>query len=519
MIPTEEIQQQLNEFDRLNEQGSLTAELAVVMAARAAELVIEHHATGEGYLRKAVQLICEIATHQDQQVARAGVTALFPLLVERLNDSFDPVNCRLYDQLFIQVIEFCRCLPTGERLDAGLKQFGLMNEADLLARKAGLSNPKSQIPNPASFKLVKRVLLLSRVTIGADIAITSAIIAKLRTALPNAEFVILGSGKLRELYGGDARIRIREVTYERGGSLISRLTSWLDVVEAVNEERGELDEDEFWVIDPDSRLTQLGLLPLIKNDRNYYFFESRSDQGDSESKSIGQLAAHWAGEIIESHEPTYPFITLPEDHLNFGHHIANRLRAETIRNPQSAIRNRIVAISFGVGGNHGKRVSDEFEEQLIHQLLADSKLILDKGASADEREQINRIVAGIRAQGQIVIEINDENKAAIAGQDWIEADVVTWDGSIGAFAGLVAASDEYIGYDSAGQHIAAALGVPVLTIFVNSNNNKFAERWRPFGNGRIEVINVVAEELAKEPKLANDVLSRVVALHQDNQWR
>jgi ADP-heptose:LPS heptosyltransferase len=32
-----------------------------------------------------------------------------------------------------------------------------------------------------------------------------------------------------------------------------------------------------------------------------------------------------------------------------------------------------------------------------------------------------------------------------------------WDGSIGAFAGLIADSDQYIGYDSAGQHIAAAM--------------------------------------------------------------
>ncbi|MEO6724887.1 MAG: hypothetical protein ABIU20_10475 [Blastocatellia bacterium] len=506
MTTTEEIQQKLNEFDQYKERGCLTAEAALVIASRAAELVIKHHATGGGYLREAVELICEIATNQDQQVARAGITALFPLLVERLNDSFDPANCRLYDQLFIQVIEFCRHLPAGQRLDAGLKQFGLMNETDLLARKAGISNLKSQIPNPASFKLIKRVLLLSRVTIGADVAITSAIIAKLRAALPQVEFAILGSGKLRDLYGDDARIRIREVRYERGGSLISRLTSWLAVVEAVNEERDGLDENEFWVIDPDSRLTQLGLLPLVENDRNYFFFESRSYQGDSKSTSIGQLAAGWAGELIGNHQPAFPFIALPKEHRDFGLRIANQLRAMAIRN--------LVAISFGVGGNHGKRVSDEFEERLVHHLLADSKLILDKGASAEEREQINRIVASIRRQGRRVVEINEANKVELADEDLRPAEVVTWDGGIGAFAGLVAASDEYIGYDSAGQHIAAALGVPALTVFVNSGNATFAERWRPFGKLKAEVVNVEAAELANSPNFTNNVLARTCSLHR-----
>src|SRR5262249_6099913 len=152
-----------------------------------------------------------------------------------------------------------------------------------------------------------------------------------------------------------------------------------------------------------------------------------------------------------------------------------------IRNPQSAIRNRVITLSFGVGGNLSKRISGEFEEQLISRLLADAKLILDKGASAEERDQINRIVASLRAQGLNVAEINEANKTELSDQDLCRADVVTWDGGIGAFAGLIAASDQYIGYDSAGQHLAAALGVPALVVFVNSGNVTFAERWRPFG--------------------------------------
>ena len=489
MTPTEELQDKLAEFESLTKQGVLTPNAALALAGRAADLMIEQFYRDRAYLREAIHLICRIATDKNSDVARYGITALFPMLVERLNDSFDPAACRLYDQLFAQVIDYCRRLPEGKRLDEGLKQFGLLNEADLLARKSTIRNPQSAIP--------RKVLLLSRVTIGADVAVTSAIMAKLRQAMPEAEFVILGSRKLRELYGGDARIRIHEIAYERGGSLISRLTSWLDVVAAVNEERQGFGKDDVWIIDPDSRLTQLGLLPLVENDHNYFFFESRGYPG---SGAIAELAAQWSGELIGNPEPTYPFVALPSEHRQFG-----KLVTDQLRNPQSAIRN-LVAVSFGVGGNHSKRVSDEFEQQLIEHLLTDSKVLLDKGATQDERDQINRIVSAVRAAGKTVVELNESTKANLPFDLLCQADIVTWDGSIGVFAGLIAASDQYIGYDSAGQHIAAALGVKTLTVFVNSNNATFADRWRPFGKGRVETLNVQVGQ----QKIAESILDSAI---------
>jgi len=275
--------------------------------------------------------------------------------------------------------------------------------------------------------------------------------------------------------------------------VLSRLTSWIDVIAAVNDEARGLKPDEFWLIDPDSRLTQLGLLPLLKDERNYFFFESRSYQGRNPAgdpnpqsairnpQSIGQLASCWINEIVSATGEAFPYVALPTEHQHFGQRVCEKLRR--------AGASHIVAISLGVGGNPRKRISDEFELELINRLIADSALILDKGASAEEREQINRIVATLRANGKTVVEINEQNVAGVISQEKIEADAITWDGGIGAFAGLIAASDGYIGYDSAGQHIAAALGVPTMTIFVNSGSATFAERWRPYGSGRIEVLN------------------------------
>jgi hypothetical protein len=214
------------ELKKLKDAGTLDAVTASRLALETAKFIIDHYRSNQEYPRDAVALLCEIAADKDPAIARAGVAALFPALVERLNDSFDPQLCSLYDRVFSQVIDYFRRLPDGKNLDHGLRSFGLINEEDLLTRKIHLTNPPSAIRHPPS--LIRKVLLLSRVTIGADVAVTSVIIAKLREILPDAEFVLLGSRKLRELFGGDPKLRIREIAYERGGEVLSRLTSWLD---------------------------------------------------------------------------------------------------------------------------------------------------------------------------------------------------------------------------------------------------------------------------------------------------
>lgn len=492
MIENLEAADLLADFRTRRNKGSLDAEQIKGSARRAADLIIGSHRERGGYLRDAVTLLCEITADENRGIAGAGVRILFPALIERLNDSFDPAASELYDRIFAQVIDFYRRLPQARDFDEALRDFGLTNESDLLARKSSIRNPRFPIRNPRF--PIRKVLFLSRVTIGADVAVTSVIMAKLRALLPHAEFVLLGSAKLRELFGGDPCARIREIKYERGGDVLSRLRSWINAVEAVNEEIGGLSADEFLLIDPDSRLTQLGLLPLAKDERNYLFFESRSYQGAKTAddnnpqssirnpQSIGFLASCWANEVFGITGETFPYVALPAEHRNLGCLIVEQLRR--------AGASRVTLVSLGVGGNQGKRVSEEFEIEMANQLIEDSTLILDKGATDEEREQIDRVVAALQASGRVVVEINESDRARGVALEKIEADAITWDGGVGAFAGLIAASDRYVGYDSAGQHIAAALGVQTLTIFVNTGSPAFAERWRPYGPGVIEVLNV-----------------------------
>ncbi|MBI1760674.1 MAG: glycosyltransferase family 9 protein [Acidobacteria bacterium] len=473
------------------------AQLAQLAQQAAEQCLTCQHATGAP-LRAAVTLLCELGARPEPELVRLGSDALFREVIERLNDSFAPESCAAYDRVFAQVIEFYRRLPAARELDARLRQFGLPDEAALLARKAKLAHPRLPAHD------IRKVLLLSRVTIGADVAITSVLLAGARQHYPQAEIVLLGSAKLRELFGGAARIRVRELPYERGGTVLARLQSWLAVVTAIEDEARDCAPSELLVLDPDSRLTQLGLLPVLADETRYLFFESRRF-GHETDLPLGQLTARWWQTLSGAGTALFPQLALPGEHTAFGQTVARKLRA--------AGQQHLVSLSFGVGGNAAKRVNAEFEAALLPRLLQASALILDKGGAPDERAQIDALTAALRTAGRQVLELNAENAAAKLADETGQPVIVTWDGSIGAFAGLIAASDQYIGYDSAGQHLAAALGIPALTIFVNGNSTRFAERWRPSGRGVSKVVQLPIEQLAQKQGTDN-LLAKVLTLSQ-----
>jgi len=56
-----------------------------------------------------------------------------------------------------------------------------------------------------------------------------------------------------------------------------------------------------------------------------------------------------------------------------------------------------------------------------------------------------------------------------------------WEGSFAGFVSVIGQCDFYAGYDSAGQHAAAALGVPLLSVFAGACSARFRDRWAPAG--------------------------------------
>ena len=91
-------------------------------------------------------------------------------------------------------------------------------------------------------------------------------------------------------------------------------------------------------------------------------------------------------------------------------------------------------------------------------------ILVDKGGSPEEAERVERTAKGL-------------------------ANVQTCEVPFAAFANTVARSWLYVGYDSAGQHAAAAAGVRLISIFNGYPNARFLERWRPTGAGPVDVID------------------------------
>jgi ADP-heptose:LPS heptosyltransferase len=337
--------------------------------------------------------------------------ALFRILAEGLADRFEARLCDDYAAIFSLILEEA----CAER-----------RAADLYARYRRIRRPRVCTVEPS------RILVLSRVTLGADIAVTSVVLNALASRFPGAEISLAGSPKAAELFSANARIRHLGVSYERG-SMADRLHSYHALCERL---RG----DEI-VVDPDSRLTQLGLLEVCPEDR-YFFFESRAYGGDGD-ESLTALTQKWVAET-------------------FGAKGAmNRIFPPSEPEPDTPY----AAVSLGAGDKPRKQLPEEFEAALIRLLCSRfPTVIVDSGFGAEESARVARAVAGTSA--------------------------LTWTGSFARFASLIAKAECYVGYDSAGQHAAAACGTPLLTLFKGFISDKMFARWQPTGPGPKEILKI-----------------------------
>jgi ADP-heptose:LPS heptosyltransferase len=354
--------------------------------------------------------------------------ALFGILVEGLADRFEPALCDVYAHLFSQAI-------------AGQDPAALVARYDRVRRTRAVSwQPR-------------RVLVLSRVTLGADVAVTSVLLAAAKQAFPKAEIVFAGPRKNFELFAADTRLSHAAVDYRRG-SLHERLAVWDDLKTLAASQ-------DCLVLDPDSRLTQLGLLPICDEAR-YHLFESRR-YGGASPLNLPTLAAQWAQETLAVPNAV-PYISVGQ---------ASRLSTTT----------PYIAVSLGVGENSAKRIPDPFETDLLALLASHIPLVIDKGAGGEEAARVERAVS------------QSQSRATF------------WEGSFAGFAQVIAGSSLYVGYDSAGQHVAAACGVPLISIFAGFPAPRMFQRWSPSGPRTtvirvdhpdpVEILTKVARALAK----------------------
>ncbi len=424
-----------------------------------------------------IELLCEMSTYwEDQTLNGIAAQALFSIIIESLCDEFEDLQTETYNRVMTQVISFCRELSAGAELDRCLNDFGVHSSKILFKRIQKIRTHAKKI---SPQRHIKKIILLSRVTIGADVAITSIIIQRLMRLFPDAEIVLIGSDKLQDIYGGNALIGIRIVNYNRKGGLLERLASWHHAVAIIQNELKPYAPEHTILVDPDSRLSQLGVLPLISSEQ-YYFFDSRSDVSLNSRMSMAELTNSWLNQVSGIKDFCYPKVWLQKEHIQAARDLCQRLKQN------GALR--IIAVNFGVGGNPRKTVGTEFEHRLLLTLLQEPQtiILLDRGSGDAELNHTNLLMNAVKANGYAVYDAKFDACPDLN----ITQGIVGLETRIGEIAAIIAQSDEYIGYDSAGQHIAAALETPCLTIFAGSNNMRFLRRWSAFGQNSCQIVHV-----------------------------
>ena len=447
-------------------------------AALLANQIAQAPAPTDDSLELAVDELGALAVASEPGVAQAGSRALFGDVVETLADRFDSELCDHYIRVFSRLIATCRRHSGLRKFEERLGRFGLDSEQTFLRRA-------ERVRRPGAFDVtrcdaVRKAFVLSRVTLGADVAVSSVVLDKMKRTFPHAEVVFLAGEKAGRFFASDRRIRLREVAYRREGSLLDRLNAWPTLIETMEQETAGLRPEEYVLVDPDSRLTQLGLLPLITDDSRYFFFESRSFTAPG-ATALADLTGRWLETVFgEDGQRSLPYVSLAEQEQSRGRHFRD-----------AAGGRRIAAVNLGVADNDAKRVPDPFESELLQLLLLHGyAVVLDQGAGEDELTRTARLVQEIEVSGASVARIEGDVRSI--------ADLNVWRGSLSGFAGLIAASDLYVGYDSAGGHLAAALGVPGIDIFAGASSARMVERWHPWGLRPGGVIAVDARQTPEQ---------------------
>lgn len=437
--------------------------LAVV--ARELAALPEGHA-----LLQAADTIADAADSDVEATRAAGLGALFGGLVEPLNDGFTPAGRAAYARFFGRIV--WRVATRTPTLLTALVASGIISEAALLARHARVRAGSGTLPTE-----VRRIVVLSRVTIGADILLSSVVLQRLHQRFPQAELVLLGDGKLHGLFAGLPKVRVRPINYARRGPLRERLASWQNVVAAVAEERADL------VVAPDSRLDQLGLLP-VGDDARYLLWENLHGEGAA-PQSLALLLDAWLTRTLGL--PASPVVA-PRVALDPATQIVReRLRAAFGPAP-------LAAVKLDHGGNPAKALPKAAEVLILRRLRELGwRILLDRGFGTDELANSDALLAEL---GWTAVDLDDSGKGLgravgeLAPASLADAPLIRFHGSISGWAAALATCGHALSYDSVGHHLAGALGVAVTVVFTGHTDPAFPVAWQPRGRGSVHVVEI-----------------------------
>ena len=161
--------------------------------------------------------------------AAASDPNFFRDLVEPLADAFDPTLAAEYVRLFSHIV-------SDEIPD--------LRASDLISRYERIRHPrKFDGPDPMN------VFVLSRVTLGAEVAITSVVLDAALKRFPSSNIFLVAPKKSWQLFAANQRVLLLVTSYDRGATLKQKLALSRALATPCS-------GPDTIVVDPDSRLTQ-----------------------------------------------------------------------------------------------------------------------------------------------------------------------------------------------------------------------------------------------------------------------
>ncbi len=354
---------------------------------------------------------------------------------ERLTRSSRDSACRELIRLWTALYEH----PVAAPVASMLARAGFVDGAALQERYARVRrNERLEVPSQP-----QRIVVLSRVTLGADIAITSVLLQRLRARFPDSPITLVADRGAASLIGACPGVRPYLMRYPRSGSLGERLVAWSTVTRLIDQLGADL------VVAADSRIDQLGSLPSCPEER-YAFIETS-----------------FAGEV----RPWAVHINAAFDTL-FGPG-APAAPAVWLDGAPPSLPQPCIALKLQAAGARDKTLSVDFERRLLQGLLDQGHtLVVDRGIG----DEIARSDAVLASTGQPVVQASDAVTPSLG-----KARILAWKGSIGGWARLTSGCTRAIAYDSVHGHLSAAIGLPTTVLFAGQPTPDFATAWAPPG--------------------------------------
>ncbi len=454
----------------------------------------EHEASVETLpmlIGQACDFIAEETNSSIDLRQQAAIRVLFADLIEAWNDSFSMSGRNAYAAIFGRIVWTAASL--NEDLQKGLAQFNIHSVDDLVARHQRIRSTKHFTP-PAD---CDKIVVLSRVTIGADILLTSVLVKRLQQRYPNAHITIIGDKKLHGLFGSLKQVSIQSLSYARRGTLNTRLLSWLDLTAAISA------IDPQFVIAPDSRLDQLGMLPVC-DEQKYLLWENLQISKKAESLSV--LLDEWTCEQfgLDAEPEIFPELAFSPETQS----IADHMRGVLLDRP-------FIAVKLDYGGNQAKAVEREWEIEILRCMIDRGwRILIDRGFGDEELKNSDAIMRGI---GFTAFDISENDEANgtllknLKAQDIEDHSIIRFYGSIAAWAACTKSCQLAFSYDSVGHHLAAALGIPLVIAFTGYADKDFPTAWQPRGPGEVNMV-CIPENQKKNRSYLTKILDHIAKL-------